>query len=293
MESDSPAERAGFKVGGYIISDDGIDVKDSKALARRSRPKIGETRIYVLEFAGETVSIDLTFSNQPKKEISLSSARALIGFFFLIFGLWAYFKVKNKSTTLLALVGFSFGFNFIHHPYFVSYTLRTIYQSIGYIIVMFGLAFLLHFMMVFPKAKAMMAKKNIRIMLYSPAVLTILFFLFRIIFQPKATSTLNIFTNILIGLFVVGYLSMAAVAIVYSYIKATSEERATHGLNIMLFGTIIGLSPTVITTLIHKIIAPKLALPGVEFYFLTFVLIPVSLALASIKSGAITAKATT
>ncbi len=279
----SPAEKAGFKVGDVMKSNGGIDVTDTKAFARRPRAKVGETRTYVFDRNGETVSCDLVFSGMPAKNVVLSFAGTIIGFCFLIFGLWAYFKVQTHATTLLAAVGICLGLSFIDIPYIASYTFRLLFASIANVIIIFSLAFLLHFMMIFPKAKAMLEKKSIKILLYIPALMITLFILFLIIIQPESTSGLNTLANILIGLFVAGYLGLTAFALIHSYIKATSEEREAFGLKFMFFGTIIGLAPVIISAIIG-IFAPKLVLPGVEFYFLTMLLIPISLALACVKS---------
>ncbi|MBC8494521.1 hypothetical protein H8D36_00025 [archaeon] len=264
-------------------SNGGIDVKDTKAFVRRPRAKVGETRTYVFERNGETVSCDLVFSGLPAKNVVLSFAGTIIGFCFLIFGLWAYLKLQTHATTLLAAVGISLGFSFVDTPYIASYTFRMIFASIANVIVIFSLAFLLHFMVVFPKVKAMLEKKSIKILLYTPAVLIALFILFLIFVQPDSTSTFNTLVNILIGVFFAGYLGLTAVALIHSYVKSTSEEREAFGLKFMFFGTIIGLAPVIISAIIG-IFAPKLVLPGVEFYFLTMVLIPISLALACVKS---------
>ena len=282
---DSPAQKAGIMKGDRMISNGGIDVRNTRSLARRPRAEIGETRTYVFERNGETVNIDLTFAGLPGRQVTLNFAVAVIGFCFLIFGLLAYFKVKDRSTTLLAFVGICFGFIFVNRPYISSYTLRMIFQSIGLIVVIFGFAFLLHFMMTFPKSKTTLKKKNATTLLYGPAVLIALFGLFLAIFQPDATSALNTITRILFGVFVVIYFGLSVIAMVHSYVKATSKERAANGLKFMLFGTIIGLAPIIIPGIIN-IFAPTVVLPGQDFYILTFVFIPISFALACIKRRA-------
>jgi hypothetical protein len=50
----------------------------------------------------------------------------------------------------------------------------------------------------------------------------------------------------------------------------------------MLLATFIDLGPGVITN-ICRLIAPNVVFPGSEFYFLTMVLIPISLMLATTK----------
>lgn len=279
---DSPAQRAGFLLEDHILSSGGIDMKDSKALARRPRAKIGEVRTYVVERGGQNLNLDLTFSGLPTREVALSFAGAIIGFCFLIFGLYAYWRVQNQSTTLLALVGLCFGLGFVNTPYLSSHAQRAIFASVAITLIVFGFAFLLHFMMVFPKAKAFLNRKNAMLWLYGPAALVALFFLFVIIFRPEATNTLNTSFNIIVGLFIAGYLGLAVVAMVHSYVKATPRERAAHGLSLMLLGTVIGLAPLIITALVG-VIAPKLVLPGVDFYALAMVLIPLSLSQATLK----------
>lgn len=278
----SPAEQAGFLLEDRIISSGGIDLKDSKALARRPRAEIGEVRAYVVERRGQNLTLDLTFSGLPAREVALSFAFTIIGFCFLVFGLYAYWKVQNQSTTLLALVGLCFGLAFVDTPYLSSYALRAGFTAVAVTLEVFGFAFLLHFMMVFPKAKAFLAKKNARLWLYGPAAVVALLSLFLIIFQPEATSTLNTSFNIIFGLFVAGYLGLALVAMVHTYVKATPDERAANGLNLMLLGTVVGLAPVIISAIVG-VIAPKLVLPGAEFYVLTMALIPIALAQATLK----------
>jgi hypothetical protein len=284
---DSPAERAGFMVGDYITSSGGISMKDSEALARRSRAKVGETWSFDVQREGEPMSLALTFSGLPTKQLIISLAAAVIGFCFLLFGTMAYLRVPSKNSILLALVGLCLGFAFINQMYFDSYTLRTIYALLGLAIVVFGIAALFHFMMAFPKAKAMLSRKHMLKIIYAPAALLTLFVFYLMIFQPDATSGLNIFVNVMFGILLVGYFGLAAVAMIHSYVRATKQERSNSGLNYMLLGTIVGLGPIIINSLVGTV-APKVVLPGAEFYFLTMVFIPISLAMATIKKGTAT-----
>lgn len=279
VHPNSPAQKAGFLVGDIMVSDGGIDVKNNQTLARRPRVKIGETGTYVFDRDGEAVSLNLVFTDLPSGNLVRLFAGVIIGLCFLIFGLYAYLRVQNKSTTLLALVGVCLGFSYVHGPYISSYLLRMIYSSIEIITVIFGLAFLLHFMLMFPKAKAVLEKKYMRILLYGPVALAGLFLLFIDIFLLDSSNT---FYGILVGLVLLGYLGLAIVAMVHSFIKATPEERTSHGLKFMLFGTILGFMPIVIIV-IFRFIAPHFVLPGSDFYFLSMVLIPGSWALAVLK----------
>ena len=87
------------------------------------------------------------------------------------------------------------------------------------------------------------------------------------------------FARILLGVLVLGYIGSIITALVHSYIKATSEERTESGLGLILFCSILGFAPSVISGIIRNL-APEITLPGNEFYILAVVLIPISLALA-------------
>ena len=119
-------------------------------------------------------------------------------------------------------------------------------------------------------------------------VILILFVLFFEIFQPDTASALNIILRTLSNLFILVYFVLSVIALVHGYVKATPDEREAHGLSLMLYCTIIGLAPVFVES-IFNILVPKMVLPGVDFFAFAFVLIPMSFALACIKSGAVPA----
>ena len=289
--AESPAEHAGLKVGDYIRSIGGISVEDSSALAHREWAKIGEMRTFVVERhdkAGEapvTKSIDLTYASLPDRNVALGYASVLIGFCFLGCGLIACLKVPAKSGTLLALVGICFCSALSNGPYISWFFVRGLVGSIQTLLVLLGFAFLLHYMLETPKQKQFLQRKHALKIIYAPAVLMTLFVLFLIIAQPRATSGLNQLSNILIGLFFVAYFGCALAAMIRTYTKATHQERAAYGLNIAMAGSLIGLLPVIIAAMIG-VVAPKLVLPGGDFYFLTLILIPISLTMAMMRQSA-------
>ena len=280
---DSPAQRAGIQVGDQMKTNAGVDVKNVKALLRLPRANIGETRTYTFDRSGTMITIDLTFEALPPKEIVLSVAFAILGFCFLSLGLWAFFKVANTCTTLLALFCFSAAIDFITHPYVASYDLRLVYMSVLNIIVFFGYAFLFHLLLTFPIPKQIMAKKYSMILIYGPATLMSVVLILFAILQPERSGWLFVLATVLYGLFFIGYLGMAVSALIHSYAKATKEERIVSGLRLMLFGTMIGLAPSIISGIV-RFLAPTLVLPAVDYYIFPAVLIPFSLALATTKA---------
>ena len=278
-----PAQQAGMQTGDYIRSIGGIAVEDAGALARRPRAAIGETRTFVIERGGQTVSLDLTYSGLPTTNRALTFAAILMGFFFIGFGLWPYLKAPKASTLLLAIFGLTLGVSFFGGPYIASYAVRTAAGIIITLLVVTGFATLLYFTLMFPKPKALLGKRYMRDLLYGPAAVIFLFLLYRGIFQPPATSALNVITGVLVGLFILGYFGLSLAAFVHSYVKATAEEREAQGLTYVLAGVLVGFLPILVVVLVG-LIAPGVVIPGGNFFFLTIVLIPISLALAVLKS---------
>ncbi len=296
VDEGSPAAAAGLAVGERVTSINGVSVEDTPALARMPRAQIGETRTLVVEAEAETTlaageqgpltrEVALTYSAQPGRDVALTWAAFIIGLCFLGFGLLAYVKAPSRSSLLLAITGICLGGTFFGGPYISSFTLRATVGTVVLLMVVLGFATLLHCLMEFPKAKAMLAGKHFTKLLYAPAALMALFFLWLIIFQPRGTSTLNSVLTALIGIFIVGYFGLALVALIHSYVKAMPDERSKYGLNLMLAGVLIGLLPVTISALVTTF-APSVLLPGSDFFFLTMVLIPITMALAVMKAGA-------
>jgi hypothetical protein len=157
-------------------------------------------------------------------------------------------------------------------------------QSFLSIVVVLGFASLLHFVLESPKRKALLRQRHAMMLLYGPALMVALYLLFLIVVRPPATSGLNQLSNLLIGLFVVTYFGGAAIAMTHSYVTATPQERSGYGLNIELVGILIGILPVTIGLLL-RVLAPSLALPGVEFYFLSVIFIPIVLVVAVLRQA--------
>jgi MFS family permease len=265
-------------------------MEDTPALTRMPRPDIGETRTLVVEESAETVlaagdegpatrEVAITYAGESGRNVALTWAAFIIGLCFVGFGLLAYRRAPSRASTLLALTGLCLGLAFLGGPYIGSYAIRTIISAVVLVLIVLGFATLLHCLLEFPKVKAILGKKHATKVLYAPAVLMALFFLWLIIFEPRGTSTLNNVANVLVGIFVVGYFGLALAALIHSFVKATPDERSRSGLNLMLGGVLIGLLPVTIASLV-AIFAPAVILPGADFYFLTMVLIPITMAMA-------------
>jgi len=282
----SPAEQSGFQVGDVVESIDGIAVTDTKALSRRPRAEIGESRTFVVDRDGSRQQLDLSYSSLPSRPRNLGIAAALIGFCFLLLPLWAYLTSPSSSTVVLAFFGLCFGAAFLPGPYSQSYMVRALGGALATSAVVMGFAFLVHYVLQFPKPGAFLARAWGRRLIYGPAILLALFFIFLTVAQPDATSGFNRIVGALVGLFIVTFFGWAVVGMIRGFRGASASERTRHGLTLMLFGTLAGLLPVTFSSLIGTI-APQIQanLPGIQFFFLTLVLIPICFAVATVRSA--------
>jgi len=281
--SGSPAEAAGLMAGDQLISLGGIAMSDASAQSRRNRPAIGETWEFVIERDGQEMSLDVTFGEPVPQRKLLSHAGFLVGFCFLVFTLRAYLQRQTPSTAALALAGILFSFVFITGPYFGSFTLRSLANAIETLLVFLGIPSILYFLLVH-FGSGYLGKANAKRMLYAPGLLAGLFLAWRILATPEATDSLNLFSSVFIGAVALFYLITSLVTVYKNYSASSSAERDSKGLNLMLLGTLIGMLPPVVT-IVTGIIAPQLVLPGQAFYFLSFVLIPITWSIAASKSA--------
>ena len=166
--------------------------------------------------------------------------------------------------------------------YFSSFTIRTLIGVLILPVIIFGFAALLHFALAFPKPKSWLEKKNSLWILYAPPLFVSAYIIYLILAQPDATSALNQITQIIFGLFIIGYFGLSIVVIIRTYLKASAKERSENGLNIMAVGVILALLLPVIS-IATGIIAPKVVLPGSDFFGLTFILLPLSFSYAVMK----------
>jgi len=280
----SPSEAAGLQVGDHIISVGGIARTDAEGAARRGRPDVGETREFVVERDGATTSVNVTFGELVPQRKLLAHASFVVGFCFLVFALRAYMQKQTEATMALAITGTFLCLAFLNGPYFENYTVRNVNNALTTIIIFLGVAALLHFLLIFPKRSAYLDRANAKRMLYAPGLAVGLFITYLIFATPEATSGLNTFTTVFIGVVVAFYLLSCLVTVYKSYSGSSAAERDSQGLNLMLIGTLAGFILPLVVTVIG-IFAPQVVLPGQSFYFLTLILIPISWSMAVLKGG--------
>jgi membrane-associated protease RseP (regulator of RpoE activity) len=277
-----PAEAAGLQAGDYIRSIGGTAVEDMGAVLRQSRAEINEVRTFEVERDGETLSLDVTYVALPLNNALVLYGGILVGVLFLVFGVWAFLTVQSSTTALLAVLGITFSPGLMAGPYFASASVRTAVGVVILLLIIVGFAVLTHFLLVFPKPKRMLERRKMTWAVYSPAVVVGLLAVWFLVAQPAATSAVNVFFRALFGLFVVAYFGTSLIALIHSYVKTPSQDRAVSGLNLLLIGAVVGLGPSLVISIVG-LIAPQIVVPGAQFLPLGIGLLPVTFALAAVR----------
>jgi hypothetical protein len=282
VDEAGPAADAGMQVGDQIISIDNLDVRDSKAWSDKARRTIGETRTYVVNRDNEEVTFPMTFTAQPKKDSILNRIGWTMGLIFLAMSLWAFRSKKTWPSFLFAMFGLGFAGSFMGGPHIVNNFLDDIVGTLRFGFVLLSFAFLVDFLLHFPKKSSFVSSANANKKLYAPPLSLILFFMVLTILQIDSSSGLNTFIDFAMLAFVVIYFGWALLIMFKNYGKATSEEKA-NGMSLMFWGTVIGLVPILIAFTVGNLM-PTVSLPGQDYMFLTMAIIPICFALAINKN---------
>jgi len=282
-----PAARAGIRVGDRITRIGGITADDTRRLGAQPRAGIGESRDIVVDRGGLQVAASLTFGSLPAVDAIAYLTSSLTGICFLGVGLWAMARIPRTSTTLLALAGIGLGAAFVNMPYFDSPTVRTVQEAFLVPAAMFGFVFLLHFTLVFPTPKRLMASRFALPAIYAPPALIATGYLLATWLTAGRSGgpAAALLLAALVVVFIAFALSIAA--LVHGYATASSSFRSAWGLNALLVCVVPGLAPLVATAIV--MVAPQVVLPGAEYYDVVWVLIPFALARAAVRHARATA----
>jgi len=195
----------------------------------------------------------------------------------------ALFRVSNPSTQMLAVMGTGLSLAFLQGPYVGDAGIRAMTTAISTLFMLFGIAAMLQFLLVFPNRRPLLDKSWARSAIYLPAFSLWLLLAWRLLFSPPATAALNKLTGVLVGIVVGAYLLLALFRILRSYSQTDSAQRRRLGLNLMLWGTVIGLLPATVAVVVTAF-SPHSVLPGQDYYFMSLALIPLTWARSASRS---------
>jgi hypothetical protein len=275
VDQGSPAAAAGLLAGDQVLEIGGHAAGDARALAQLPRAKAGETRVFKVEREGTERDVSIVYSALAGDKLKMQRLAMAVGFCFVLFPFLALFRRASEATRILAVMGTGLSLSLLQGPFIPDTGVRAIISTASSLFVLVGMAALVHFLMVFPKRRAFLAKAYARFVIYLPALLLWLVVAWRLLFTPAPGATLDSFHGLLTGVVEGGYFLVALFLLLHNYSRTHQSERKALGLNLMLWGTVLGLLPAVIAQL-ATMFSPQSGLPGQAFYFVSLALIPIT-----------------
>ena len=200
IEKEGPAYQAGMKIGDILVSSDGISIKDYKELDKRPRAKIGQTRTYVIDRAGEEQTLELTYAELPQKNKTNRYIQFVIGLLFILLPSVVTSKSNSDLKLSLGLSMTTFGFLFLDGPYFENGPFKDFVDIIGIAIITFALTYLADYLLKYAPQSSVTQKKVYRLM-FSPMAFIVAVVLIITILKPDYSSALSTGVQALFTLF--------------------------------------------------------------------------------------------
>lgn len=279
-----PARAAGLRPGDHITHSDGVPLEDAAGIARQARKKAGEVQRLTLASNGQTKELLITYGPLPERELRLAHAAMIVGLCFLLLPLLAFLRQPIEATRVLAVMGIGLSLAFMNGPYIAEYSMRALTVAITSLFVLFGVAALLQFLLVFPQRRSWLLRPYGKKLLYLPAFVLWLLLAWRVLFTPAASPALNVLTSTLAGVITGSYFLLSLFQVLRNYSRTDQAQRRALKINSMLLGTVVALVPVTIAQLVAAF-SPQSVLPGQDYYFITLALIPLSWARSASSSA--------
>ncbi len=285
VRAGSPAEAAGVRAGDKVTKIDGYSVESVAGFYERGRPGIGSQGSLTVMRDGVEQTLTFNYATRPTSDMLASSGvGVLIGVAFLILGLMAYLKNPTRLSTIFCALSMMLAILFLPGPYITAPGVRRVTIAVISLIVGVMLAALLYYCLSFPRTKEVLTSRpwlRKAIFIIAP-LLGVVFALINLI-APDISAGNSMLLFILSGVVYGGYLLLAVIAVIHSYVKSGAEERSASGLNLMLLGMVIGFGPLLISILYHTILPHAGDLPGERFWGVTVIAVPICLALGLMR----------
>ena len=277
VEPDGAAEKAGLQVGDRVVSVEGIAVEDLPLYSRWPRdlvPRVGELLTLAVKREGEPLTLEIVYSPTPGGIINLRLGAAAIGLAFLVFCLWPIVTLRTRPALLLARIGLVAGLaTFGIGPYLGTWDGVASHLQVASMFLLVVL--LLQFFLSFPEPKPIGEKRFSQWLLFGPWLMFVGCLALELVFHPRLYHTFGGPGMLLL----LAYGSLTLVAIVYSFLKTPMNELWASGMGWILLGLLVAMGPSLMVFLATLMI-PGLWLPGVSYFPLLAMAIPLSMALA-------------
>ena len=277
VERGGAAEEAGLEVGDRVVSVEGILVEDLPLYSRWPRdlsPGVGESLDMLVERDGESLALEIVYGPTPSGIINLRLGVAAIGLAFLVFCLWPIVTVRTRYALLLARIGLVAGLaTFGIGPYLGTWDGVASHVQVGSMCLIAAL--FLQFFMKFPRPKPFGEQRVVQWLIFAPWVLFVGCLVLELVFHPRFYHTFGGPGMMLM----LAYAALTLIAILHSFLKTPMRELWASGMGWILLGLLVAVGPSLMVFLATLLI-PDFWPPGVSYFPLLLIAIPLSMALA-------------
>jgi len=277
---DGVLAEAGFLEGDSVVAVEGIPVEALGMYSRWPRDLTrapGDSLHMAVRRDGRLVE-GYVVSREPPPVVKRTRAVvALVALAFLWLGIWVLFTAPSPHAGRLALVGLAAGVA-LPGPYLGTFTgLRDHLEVAGEILL---LILLFHFLLLFPRAKALGRSRWVGL-LYLPWLVLLGCLLTELVAHPRLYHAFGP----LIGILFLGYLVASLVALVLTALTTRLDAWGSTGVGILVAGFAVALVPNLVAV-VGWLIPPGYETRGQEWFPYLLVAIPLSLALAVKREAA-------
>jgi Na+/melibiose symporter-like transporter len=189
----------------------------------------------------------------------------------------------NQATRVLALMGLGVSFSFFDGPHIVNYDFRAVAVCVAQLFMLFGLAAMVHFLLLFPSRRPLLQRSWGKKLVYIPVLIIWMLIAWRVLFTPSSGSLAAFVSQFFSGIGTTVYLLLGLFLLLRGYSRTDRDERKRLALNRMLWATIAAIIPTVVAQL-ASIVSPDTPLPGQDYYFVLLALIPMTWSLSAARA---------
>ena len=284
LDPGGPAEMVNMQLGDKVVGIAGHPIEDTATISRLPRVEPGERRAIVVDRGERRFQYRPQFRSLDMRAVWREYLTAIVGFSFLLIPLVTCLTRPSRVTRVFALMGLGLSLAFFDGFHIVNYQIKAIAVTVAQLFILLGVGAIVHFLLMFPTARPVLARSWIKKLIYLPLLLMWLIYGWRILFLPPADSGLVTASHVVTGLGVTAYFLVGLYLLLRNYSRTERAERKALALNRMLWGTVFAVIPAAVAQL-AAMVSPETPLPGQDYYFAALVLIPITWSLSAARKA--------
>ncbi len=275
----SPAEQAGLRVGDSIIGVDGTGTRDRWAVERLSRGAIGDVRRLDVQRGEESLSVDIRLAGFTKREIWRRHAGTFTGLCYLVIAGLAWVRRPSPASRALAVMGLGLGLAFMGPGGQVPEAWRLAASLARNALILAGIGSCLYFLRLMVAERGPAGPQLAGI--FAPLAVFWLLLAVRTVHAEDTPNLVKGFTGFMGGLLFGVYLALAIATLLRAWVRGRQAGGNGPVMRLLCLGPLLGLVPVAAAALL-PVLWPGVALPGMDFWFLSLLLVPLAWSAAAV-----------